>query len=174
LPQKQGSAHPNIAPYGDVFTTVDDREILLAVGSDRQFQDLCELLKVPDLANNPLFQTNQARVKHRIELKENLRACFSRLSSTEILPRLHQAKIPAGLIQDMKQVFEMPEAKELLLSADGLAGTRTIAFNSLSFNFSSHFLPPPHLGEHSHEILVQNLGYGAETIQNLKGAHIIR
>ena len=173
LPQKQGSAHPNIAPYGDVFTTVDGREILLAIGSDRQFQDLCELLHVPDLAKNPLFHTNSVRVKHRAELNDQLRNCFSKLDSTEILPQLHQVKIPAGMIQNIKQVFEMEEAKELMFSADGLAGTRTIAFNSPSLNFSSHFLPPPHLGEHTLEILQQNLGYGVETIQKLKEKHII-
>ena len=50
IPQKQGSAHPNIAPYGDVFKTADGHEILLAVGSDRQFQDLCDLLDIQEIS----------------------------------------------------------------------------------------------------------------------------
>ena len=45
-PQKQGSAHPNIAPYGDIFRTLDGHEILLAIGSDRQFNSLCKILNL--------------------------------------------------------------------------------------------------------------------------------
>lgn len=174
LPQKQGSAHPNIAPYGDVFTTFDGREILLAIGSDRQFRDLCGLLNISELANDPLFQTNPVRVQHRAKLNEHLRDCFIRLVSNEILPRLHQAKIPAGMIQNMKQVFEMPEAKELLLSADGIAGARTIAFNTQSFFTSTHIPSPPHLGDHTHDILQSRLGYDAEMIQRLREAGAIQ
>jgi crotonobetainyl-CoA:carnitine CoA-transferase CaiB-like acyl-CoA transferase len=77
LPTRQGSAHPNIAPYGDSFLTKDGKRILLAVGSDRQFTDLVNTLgiedNVLDLGNWALeikFLTNQQRVEKRPELNK--------------------------------------------------------------------------------------------------------
>src|SRR5690606_33982872 len=55
IPQKQGSAHPNIAPYGDLFRTADDREIILAVGADHQFRQLCSVLEISSLSNDDRF-----------------------------------------------------------------------------------------------------------------------
>src|SRR5690606_21180495 len=49
VPGKEGSAHPNIAPYGDVFITADNREIILAVGTDQQFRQLCKVLDASEL-----------------------------------------------------------------------------------------------------------------------------
>ena len=72
LPQKQGSAHPNIAPYGDVFTTKDDKEFILAIGSDQQFQSLCDILGISAIAYDARFTTNTSRVQNRTVLIENL------------------------------------------------------------------------------------------------------
>jgi len=150
VPQKQGSAHPNIAPYGDVFKTKDDKEIILAVGNDKQFQSLCTILGEAKLATNFLFNTNQKRVENRARLNEILAKHFRIFLMGDILPMIHHAKIPAGIIQDLKQVFEMPEARELLISSHGLQGVRTFAVQNIT---KLPLLPPPHFGEHTEEIL---------------------
>lgn len=150
LPQKQGSLHPNIAPYGEVFKTKDDKEILLAIGSDKQFDALCEILGLMEVAEHDGFNTNQKRVKNRAQLDEILTTRFKNFNLNDILPIIHQAKIPAGVIQNMKQVFEMPEARELLITANGLRGIRTFAVTNINM---SPLLPPPHYGEHTEEIL---------------------
>ncbi|MCX8490289.1 MAG: CaiB/BaiF CoA-transferase family protein, partial [Cyclobacteriaceae bacterium] len=79
LPSRQGSAHPNIAPYGDSFLTKDGRRVLLAIGNDRQFKDLIATLgineQVLDLGAWALeikFLSNQQRVENRIQLNELL------------------------------------------------------------------------------------------------------
>ena len=69
-PEPIGSLHPNIAPYGEIFTTKDKRQIVLAIGSDKQFQRLCEILNLKEVAFNVKFSTNSERVKNRIELFE--------------------------------------------------------------------------------------------------------
>jgi len=143
LPQRIGSLHPNIAPYGEWFQTKDGKRILLAVGTDRQFNDLCELL---DISNE--YKTNIDRVRNRNRLAETISSKISKLDSQQLIKEINRLKIPAGIIQDIKEVFEMPEAKELLISGAGLYGVR-------SFVAGEHkdLPPPPHLGEHNDEIL---------------------
>jgi crotonobetainyl-CoA:carnitine CoA-transferase CaiB-like acyl-CoA transferase len=149
LPQKQGSLHPNIAPYGDVFKMKDGEEILLAVGNDKQFSELCTILDLSHLLGDERFSSNQNRVTYRYELNKILEKVIRENSSTTLLPKLHQAKIPAGIIQNMKHVFEMEEAKALLIQSNSLMGVRTYVGSFVS----SSLLPPPHLGEHTSEIL---------------------
>lgn len=153
LPTRQGSAHPNIAPYGESFLTKDDKRILLAVGSDKQFSDLCALLGNNQLAMLPEFSTNEARVVCRHQLNESLKVSIEKWSSNELLPKLHAKKIPAGIIQNLKQVFEMKEAKELLIMQDGLTGVRSFIGVTGNRSSANNLLPPPHFGEHTDEIL---------------------
>lgn len=156
LPQKQGSSHPNIAPYGDVFKTFDGKEILLAIGSDRQFQDLCILLEIAAVGYDDRFKTNASRVLHRAELNSILQARIIIYTSDTLITAIHKAKIPAGFIRNMQQVFETPEVTALLLQGEDIVGVKS--FVAQSKNFGSHALTtPPHLGEHTQEIL-QRLG----------------
>ena len=65
-------------------------------------------------------------------------------------------KIPAGIIQNMKEVFEMKEAKELLIERDNLTSVRTfIPKMTGNWQPATDLLPPPHFGEHTQEILSQ-------------------
>jgi len=152
LPQKKGSSHPNIAPYGDVFRTADHKEIILAVGSDRQFQDLCLLLGLfADGLPEP-YRTNTARVANRQDLNVFLQTKIAQRTAAELLAGIHEKKVPGGVIQNMQEVFQMPEVLELLMNAENLQGVRTFAANSASWKTES-LPPPPHFGEHTDEIL---------------------
>lgn len=131
LPMRQGSAHPNIAPYGDVFETKDHKQILLAVGSDRQFEDLMEVLGLsPDgsVRMKPWdldkFSTNQQRVKNREELNRLLSGKIQEMNSGDLTSALLAKKIPGGLVQNVKEALAMPMAKEIMLEGDGLKGVR--------------------------------------------------
>lgn len=174
LPQKHGSAHPNIAPYGDVFKTKDGKEILLAVGSDRQFKDLCEGLKLSSVSQDQRFRSNQLRVTNRENLKQVLSEAFNQVSSDEILPLLHARKIPAGVIQNIAEALAMPEAKEMIIGKDEMTGLRTFAgqIDGLE-NVFSHILPPPHFGEHTTEILMEKLHLETSQVHFLRNKGII-
>jgi crotonobetainyl-CoA:carnitine CoA-transferase CaiB-like acyl-CoA transferase len=152
MPQKKGSAHPNIAPYGDVFRTSDNKEILLAVGSDRQFQDLCKLLDLSSIALTKEYQTNQSRVENRLSLNQLLQEKISRWTAIDLIDSINKVKVPGGIIQNMQEVFQMPEVIELLIKGEHFSGVRTFAANSPSWK-SETLLPPPHFGEHTDEIL---------------------
>ncbi|MBT1698204.1 CoA transferase [Fulvivirgaceae bacterium PWU4] len=152
LPQKQGSAHPNIAPYGEVFTTADGKELIMAVGSDQQFRALCKLLDLNEVAGDHRYSTNALRVENRKALAASLTARISTLSSQELMPKIHAAKIPAGIIQDMSQVFQMEEVKQLVLRGSGLQGVRTYVAHA-SPDDPVQLSAPPKLGEHTDEII---------------------
>jgi len=152
LPQKKGSAHPNIAPYGDVFKTADQKEIILAVGSDRQFQDLCKLLDLSSIAVAKEYQTNASRVENRQSLNTLLQEKISHLVAGELMDSISKAKVPGGIIQNMQEVFQMPEVAELILDRPNLLGVRTFAAVSPLWETDS-LLPPPHVGEHTDEVL---------------------
>ena len=149
LPMRQGSTHPNIAPYGESFETQDGKRILLAVGNDRQFSDLCDVLKLDLTRSESLFNSNQKRVENRMALNDSLQQEIISKNSTALLDAMHRKKIPAGLIQNVKEVFDMPEAKEMLMQVDGITGVR----NFVGWKTTNQLLPPPHFGEHNDEIL---------------------
>ena len=149
LPVRQGSTHPNIAPYGDSFETQDGKRILLAIGNDRQFNDLCDVLKLDLAKSESLFSSNQKRVEHRLALNDLLRREIISKNSSVLLDAMNTKKIPAGLIQNMKEVFDMPEAKEILMQGDGITGVR----NFVGGKTVTQLIPPPHFGEHNDEIL---------------------
>lgn len=154
LPSRQGSHHPNIAPYGESFLTKDGKRILLAVGSDRQFFDLLHVLNIDPVTFEQKFSTNHRRVENRDELGHVLAVRIGQLHAGELLLKIHQFKIPAGIIQNVQEVFEMKEAKELLLNADGIKGVKTVVANVAGDRLSvAGLLPPPHFGEHTSEIL---------------------
>lgn len=161
LPTRQGSAHPNIAPYGDSFLTKDGKRILLAVGNDRQYQDLTNVLgigqEVLDLGAWALeikFLTNQQRVENRTALNELLAGAILRLNSKELIEKINELKIPAGLIQNVEEAFSTKEAKEILMGSNSLIGIKNFIGNLSNLQSPvPNLLPPPHFGEHTKEVM---------------------
>ncbi len=111
-----GSLHPNIAPYGETFKTADEKLIILAVGNDKQFNELCSVLKLNELINDERFLINASRVKNRHVLKTILEKQILNYNSHELILKLNQHQIPAGIIKDIKEVFEEDRSKELILN----------------------------------------------------------
>lgn len=115
VPKRIGSLHPNIAPYGEVFTTKDGRSITLAVGNNRHFKRLCNLLDIKRVAQEKRFSSNSQRVNHRKELYEVLSALISDWEAEPLLQELRRQQVPAGDIKTINQVFESGMARKLLL-----------------------------------------------------------
>jgi crotonobetainyl-CoA:carnitine CoA-transferase CaiB-like acyl-CoA transferase len=114
IPSRMGTAHPNIAPYGDIFETSDAKPIVIAAGTEKQFQLLCKCLGQADLATNEKFKNNALRVQHREALNKALVPLFAQYSREEILAILHENKIPVGSIRNMKEVFELEMAQQMI------------------------------------------------------------
>jgi crotonobetainyl-CoA:carnitine CoA-transferase CaiB-like acyl-CoA transferase len=133
VPQPMGTLHPNIAPYGEMFRTADRRLVLLAVGTDKQFEGLCTVLNHRDWLLDDRFATNRERVIHRVDLARALEAAIEEISSDAFLGACHQHQVPAGLVRNMPEVFEQSLAAGMVLEdilEDGQTGRRvkTVAF----------------------------------------------
>ena len=132
IPQRLGSTHPNIAPYGDLFTTRDGKQIVTAIGTDRQFAKLCGVLGL-GIHKDEKFATNEARVKNRSELQASISREVIKYDQKEIIAKCKEEKIPAGAIKNMKEVFENVESQKMILESEMPDGeisrrVKTVAF----------------------------------------------
>lgn len=153
IPKRTGSEHPNIVPYGSIFKTSDNVEIVFAVGTDNQFAKLCELLDLNYLKDDKKFSTNKMRVKNRRELLLILSKKLSGMNSEILLPKLEEHKIPASKINNIEEAISSYVSKNLLNNHSGLRGIKSIAFESDSIKFDKDILPPPHFNEHRNFII---------------------
>lgn len=124
IPRQMGSQHPNIVPYGSIFCTQDGKMITLAVGTDKHFAQLCKILQIPELAQNPKFTTNAQRVIHREELLPILEEKIACWNKNDLLFELEKAQIPAGGINSMPEVFELEYVNDLILQENNCKGIR--------------------------------------------------
>ncbi|MBL7481310.1 CaiB/BaiF CoA transferase family protein [Legionella bononiensis] len=134
IPQRIGSKHPNIAPYGEIFRTADGALITFAIGSDRHFKRLCAVLDLKDLPGKNEFRTNQNRVRNRDKLASLIAEQTLKLQSTSLLEILHGEQVPAGKIMDLKEVFENDRAKALIRE-ELIEDIPTARVASFIFNF---------------------------------------
>ena len=133
IPQPMGSQHPNIAPYGDIFLTRDQKALVIAAGTERQFQTLCRCLQLPELPNDDRFSTNAQRVKNREALNTFLSRSFLEYTREEALQILLAEEVPAGCIRNMQEVFEQPKAQAMVLEEPGPGGERTKRVKTVAF-----------------------------------------
>jgi crotonobetainyl-CoA:carnitine CoA-transferase CaiB-like acyl-CoA transferase len=132
VPTTAGSEHPGIAPYGDTFQCKDGKDIVLAVGTDKQFRHLCQILGDESIADNPLYMHNPERVINRDNMVRVLAELFAKHQRDSLLENLIQAEVPAGAIRNLQEVFESPFAQSMVLeeTIEGVATKRvkTVAF----------------------------------------------
>lgn len=157
VPQRMGSDHPNLSPYGTTYETADGKLILLAVGTDLQFKSLCEILGLEDLLEDSRFLTNPVRVVHNEALKSHLREKIRLFERDVLLKRLLDASIPSGAVRTLDDVFAEPAAGPMILEGaldgDSIQGVRAISFSPPNGMELGPVSPPPHLNQHRDEVL---------------------
>lgn len=124
IPETTGSLHPNIAPYGEIFTTKDNKLIVLAIGSDGQFGKLLDLLGADRIKSSTKYKTNPLRVKNRELLAKELIPFFKQYNRKPLMDLLIENNIPAGAIKNLKEVFETDDAKQLI-NKESINGIKT-------------------------------------------------
>jgi crotonobetainyl-CoA:carnitine CoA-transferase CaiB-like acyl-CoA transferase len=122
VPHRMGNGHANLVPY-QAFPTRDG-EVIIAVGNDRQFGRLCDILDLPELASDERYRTNAGRVTARAELIALIEAATLQRGRAELSEALEAAGIPAGPINPVDAVFADPQvtARGLRIERDGLPG----------------------------------------------------
>src|SRR6185312_2455789 len=97
-PVQMGNAHMNIAPYE--VLPVKDGHFILAVGNDGQFRKFCAVIGLEELADDPLYATNSARVANRVTLREKIVAALAAFERAPLLDALEKEHVPASPIND--------------------------------------------------------------------------
>ncbi|MBX7093376.1 MAG: CoA transferase [Flavobacteriales bacterium] len=133
IPQRQGSLHPNIAPYGETFITADKKFIVLAIGSDAQFKKLCDVLGDPSIAMKKMYKSNTARVENRKRLYSDLSPLFFQYHRSDLMKWFIEQQIPAGAVNSIDEVFAQSAAQSLLLR-ETIDGVETCRVSSLAFD----------------------------------------
>jgi crotonobetainyl-CoA:carnitine CoA-transferase CaiB-like acyl-CoA transferase len=105
VPARMGNAHPSISPY-ELYAT-GEGELVLAVGNERQFGALCDVLGAPELAVDPRFDGNRNRVANRDALKAELLARLRARPASEWARLLTDVRVPAGVVNDIAGAFEL-------------------------------------------------------------------
>lgn len=170
-PGRLGNDHPNIAPY-QVFRTKDG-SLILACGNDNLFRKFCEVAGCTSLPDDARFATNGKRVANRVELTRILSDIFLKKTTREWIEALEAAGVPSGPINDLKQVFEEPQAV-----ARGLRmqiGNVSLVRSPMRFSETpiEHQAPPPLLGEHTDEVLRGLLGKSEGEVARLRSEGIV-
>ncbi|PKH38997.1 Crotonobetainyl-CoA:carnitine CoA-transferase CaiB [Nocardioides alpinus] len=116
VPQAGGNHHPSIAPYG-MFRCADGA-VQLAVGSPQLWKRLCDAFGLD--AADPLFATNDDRVRNGAELVAALEVAFADIASADLLSRLSEAGVPAGRVRTLDEVYDWDqvESQGLKVSVD--------------------------------------------------------
>jgi crotonobetainyl-CoA:carnitine CoA-transferase CaiB-like acyl-CoA transferase len=175
-PGRLGNAHPSIVPY-QAFATRDGH-VVVAVGNDGQFARLCEVAGRPELARDPRFATNAARVAHRDALVALLRPLLAARASGEWVAALEAAGVPCGPINDLAQVFDDPQVRHRGLRVEAphpVAGTVPMVASPIRLSATPvrHDVAPPALGEHTGEVLTGLLGMTEAEVLALREQGII-
>lgn len=175
--KRWGTAHHSIVPY-EAFKTKNGF-LTLGAGNDLQFKDLCNLLDISDVANDPRFLTNEKRVKHRNELAAILNDKIATNTSQHWMEQFKNASFPVGPINTIADVFNDPHIKDIGLVKTlkhPTAGEVKVVGSPVEYSESANQVrtAPPLLGQHTDEVLRDLLKYDAKQIDELRQQKIIQ
>lgn len=176
-PAKFGNAHPAIVPYG-VFEAADG-PVVITVGNNGQFQRFCrQVLQRPEWADDARFASNTGRSAHRETLLPLVRQALAGLPRAELLARLRAAEIPCGEVLGLFDALNSERTAQAGLLHhfdDPDAGRQSVLAPPYALDGERLPVrrPPPHLGQHTDEVLGECLGLDAAARECLRMAGAI-
>ncbi|WP_369252782.1 CaiB/BaiF CoA transferase family protein [Geodermatophilus amargosae] len=164
VPFRMGNSHPSLFPYEPLPCA--DGDLIVTAGNDGQFRKLCDVLGLPELADDPRFLHNEDRTAHRDQLRPLLVERLATRTKMEWFREIIAAGVPCGPINTVDQGVAFAEEVGLdpvVTAGDGDAGVPSIR-NPIRFSRTAaqYRLPPPTLDEHGAEIR-RWLAEGGET-----------
>jgi itaconate CoA-transferase len=168
-PARTGTSHATIAPYG-TFRTGHGGTVQLCVQNDREWHRLCsQVLGRPELADDPRFATNPARVAARAELHREIEAALSAHPPDEVVALLDAAQIANGRLNTVDDLLAHPQLEHRWTEVESPAGPiQTLPF-PVSTGAEPAFGPIPAVGEHTGAILAE-LGLSDAEVRALRDA----
>ncbi|KPI15576.1 Formyl-CoA transferase [Actinobacteria bacterium OK074] len=165
VPYRMGNAHPSVVPYEPLPTADDD--LIVTAANDGQFRKLCEVLGIPEVADDPRFARNADRTEHRAELLPLLVERLRKRGALEWFELLTAAGVPSGPINTIDGGFAAAERFGLDPVVEVGEGDRAVPTVRHPVRFSAtpaaYRLPPPELDEHGAELRAWLTGGERET-----------
>jgi crotonobetainyl-CoA:carnitine CoA-transferase CaiB-like acyl-CoA transferase len=176
VPRPMGTAFPTVVPYR-VFHA-SDRQIAIAIGSEKLWAAFCRAIERPDLEKHPDYASNALRIGNRAALEPLLDEVMRHRPAAEWIKRLQAAGIPASPVRNFQEVSEHPQSavREMFPTLDhATAGPHRVTGTpiKLSETPGAPGAPAPLLGEHTVAALEDLLGLDAQTITGLAARRVI-
>jgi len=175
IPKRQGAVHPSHAPC-EPFNA-SDGEFLIAIGNDEQFARLARSVGLAHLSSDPKFQKNEDRFKNREELAQILQEVLEKRTRAEWQEIFIRDRVPAGPVYDVPAAFSDPQAKarNSVWTIEGETGPLHVLASPIQHMSRT---PPrssraPRLGEHTIEVLQEQLGLSSEELAVLDRDRVI-
>jgi crotonobetainyl-CoA:carnitine CoA-transferase CaiB-like acyl-CoA transferase len=174
-PPRNGASHATIYPYGP-FKAGDGKTVMLGLQNEREWVQFCEtVLENSALAKDERFDRNFKRNEKRIELLEIIDACFSKLSSEQLIARLEKAQIANAHLNDMEGLWkhEQLKARNRWTEVDTPNGAiAALLPPGLNDSYDYRMDPIPAVGEHTESIL-KELGIAEADIADMRASGAI-
>ncbi|BDT76822.1 CoA transferase [Polynucleobacter yangtzensis] len=169
-PPRNGASHATIYPYGP-FKAGDGKTVMLGLQNEREWAQFCEtVLENPALAQDERFDRNFKRNEKRSELLEIINACFSKLSSEQLIARLEKAQIANAHLNDMAGLWkhEQLKARNRWTEVDTPNGSiAALLPPGLNDSYDYRMDPIPAVGQHTDAIL-KELGMSESEIASMR------
>jgi crotonobetainyl-CoA:carnitine CoA-transferase CaiB-like acyl-CoA transferase len=171
-----GNGHPSIVPY-TTYPTADGM-LALAVGNDAQFARFAEIAGHPEWAADARFTRNSQRVANRELVDRMIAEALGRGTTASWIGKLRAAGVPCGPINSVAEALGDPHtlARGLVRTVTHpVAGEIRMLGIPYAFNGTPATIrrPPPTLGQHTDEVLREELGFTPERIAQLRAEKVV-
>lgn len=172
-PQRLGNAHGNASPYGAF--RAGDGWVVLAVGNDAQWARLVESFGRPELAGDPRYASNAARVERRSEVSALVEQLFGGRTRDDIVAALTAAGVAAGPINTVPEALDSPQVAAVgaLSSVAGSDGPGSRLVDAPFRPHLEHHRRAPRLGEHTDEVLQELASCSTDDLRRLRTSGVL-
>ena len=170
-----GADHVSIVPYGR-FTAGDGKDVMMGIQNEREWAQFCEkVLRRPELARDPRFDSNSRRLASRDALLAIVREVFSSMSAAELVERLDAARIANARMNEMDEVWahaQLPARKRWTHMGSPVGDIPVLRPPATHSDFDPLIGSVPAVGEHTTTILAE-LGFASVEIERLRSARVV-
>ena len=176
--KRHGSAHESIVPY-QAFECNDGGSIVIGIGTDKQFQQLCSALQLAHLTKDDRFTSNKRRVENRVALLTILKEKFMERKRDDWTSLFDNYDFPFGPVRTVKEAFECEQTAAMNMVDTVIhptMGPVRMCSNPVTYSRNSKptLQPPPLLGQHTKEVLKNVLNYSDVEIQRLVDGNVVK
>ncbi len=174
-PRRTGARHAAIAPYGP-FAAGDGRKVFLAIQNEREWKRFCdEVLRWPELAQDPRYVSNSQRVENQTSLQASIDAVFKNQTADEVMDRLDRTQIANAELKDLHAFIQHPQLRQrnrVHKVETPVGAIEALLPPGLPKGVDPVMNPIPEVGEHTESIL-RELGFQSEAVDTWKKEQVI-